>query len=181
MMELECENCGEEFERYRSNVKQADADNNFCSRDCHNDFQRAENLTEEQIAGLRQGWEMSLEHDEETKNKLSEALKGREPNEGSFTSEEMSGENHPNWKGGVSYNRGENWNQQRKKALKRDNHRCQECGGTAEEVEYRLEVHHKIPYKDFSDSKEANRLSNLETLCLKCHRKVEWRDNRGSR
>lgn len=85
-----------------------------------------------------------------------------------------AGENNPAWRGGISYRyRGENWHEQREKALDRDKHMCQRCGLTEKEIELRslfaLEVHHIIPYCLFSHYIEANRLDNLKTLCRVCH------------
>lgn len=80
-----------------------------------------------------------------------------------------SGPNNANWLGGHSDYRGPNWNQQRKKALARDGHRCQNCGITKN-----LQVHHRKPYRDFADYKEANHIDNLRTLCSKCHLREEW-------
>jgi DEAD/DEAH box helicase domain-containing protein len=34
-------------------------------------------------------------------------------------------------------------------------------------------VHHKKPFREFGSPEEANKLSNLITLCPTCHRKVE--------
>lgn len=85
------------------------------------------------------------------------------------------GEGHPNWNGGAVDYYGPNWTRQRKKAIKRDNNRCQHCG-TRESGKHGFDVHHIKPFKDFSyipdendHYKEANKLSNLITLCRACH------------
>lgn len=66
---------------------------------------------------------------------------------------------------------GPNWSAQRDRARARDNYRCQICGilesGTSHDV------HHKIPFRTFHSSLEANQLHNLVTLCRSCHRKAE--------
>lgn len=88
-----------------------------------------------------------------------------------------SGENHPRWNPDYdeetdnrSY-RGPNWDEQREKALERDDHTCQECG-TGEH----LQVHHITPWDSFDDVnyKEANRVENLLALCTSCHMKIRW-------
>jgi len=79
-----------------------------------------------------------------------------------------SGKNSPNWKGGRPKYRGANWQEQREKALARDDYICQLCGSK----EY-LVVHHIVPFHSFDDYREANRLDNLITLCQVCHGKVE--------
>lgn len=68
---------------------------------------------------------------------------------------------------------GPNWYSQRKKARKRDNYRCQDCG--IKEVNYgqELSIHHIKSFKSFNgDWKSANQLTNLISLCeYPCHRK----------
>ena len=54
------------------------------------------------------------------------------------------------------------WEPCRRKALKRDGHRCVRCGRPG-----RLEVHHKKTVK--AVPKLAFVLANLETLCRPCH------------
>ena len=68
-----------------------------------------------------------------------------------------------NWNGGGDSWRGYAWRAQRSAALKRDTFRCQRCGATE-----RLQVHHR---KDIDETEGVwdNDLSNLETLCAKCH------------
>lgn len=64
-----------------------------------------------------------------------------------------SGEDHPQWVGGSTYNYGPNWSQQRQAAIERDNYQCVECGRTREkQIElrgYDLYVHHKRPLTSF--------------------------------
>ena len=60
-------------------------------------------------------------------------------------------------------NRGNDWDVQREKAIKRDNHICRICGIKA------TNVHHIIPYRKTQD----NSLINLITLCNKCHKQTE--------
>jgi len=66
---------------------------------------------------------------------------------------------------------GPNWPAQRERALARDRHRCQVCG--AEEEGGAHHVHHKTPFRAFAGYREANVLSNLVTLCPRCHRRAE--------
>lgn len=74
---------------------------------------------------------------------------------------------------------GRNWNEQRRKALKRGQYRCQACGKTAAELYREPDVHHLKPINWFKSNyseptwwEEANKLSNLVTYCPPCHR--EW-------
>ncbi len=66
---------------------------------------------------------------------------------------------------------GPNWPAQRRQARARDGYVCQMCG--APERGQAHHVHHKIPFRRFSSYREANRLSNLITLCPTCHRRAE--------
>lgn len=129
-VQLECDVCGDRFERYPGNVG---SDVTVCSDDC-----RAE-------------W-------------LSDAF---------------SGEGHPNWKGGNNPNYGKGWNEVRRKALERDDHRCIVCGTTREELGRNPDVHHIRPVRAFAESEhheveDAHDLDNVVSLCIGCHRKAEF-------
>jgi DEAD/DEAH box helicase domain-containing protein len=66
---------------------------------------------------------------------------------------------------------GPNWQKQRELARARDMFRCQLCGEPEANKEHH--VHHKIPFRMFETTEQANQLENLITLCMSCHRKVE--------
>lgn len=78
-----------------------------------------------------------------------------------------SGENHPNWKGGITPERTRvyfteeyiNW---RTTIFKRDNYICQICnkGGY-------IEAHHILPFISYPEKRYD--LNNGMTLCRKCH------------
>lgn len=77
---------------------------------------------------------------------------------------------------------GDNWEEQRQKAMERDGEKCVRCGISREkhkeQTGFDLHVHHRIPRKRFyndpdKDIEEANRLQNLITLCSSCHRILE--------
>ena len=77
-----------------------------------------------------------------------------------------------------SYNSAE-WRNLRREVLKRDNYQCQQCGATAEESEFPLEIHHVSPPKGnrelFFD------INNCVTLCKFCHARItaeEVRENK---
>ncbi len=67
---------------------------------------------------------------------------------------------------------GENWEEIRQQVLKRDAYRCSLCGKPGSPA-LPLHVHHKKPFRAFSDPAAANHLSNLITLCEPCHQRVE--------
>lgn len=70
-------------------------------------------------------------------------------------SENNSGENNPQWKGGTTW-----WTHRRPAALKRDEYKCLNC-----KTMKNLNVHHIIPRKLGG----TDDLKNLRTLCAKCH------------
>lgn len=89
---------------------------------------------------------------------------------------------HPNWQGGKSQlnntsNRGPNWAQQRRAALKRDRYACVDCSMTEEQCQQvfgrSLDVDHVVPFHNFRSYRQANALSNLECRCASCHRIAE--------
>lgn len=82
---------------------------------------------------------------------------------------------------------GPNWQEQRQKALQRDDYRCRTCGAGPDFAGHEkpqsgrgLHVHHVRPFRDFGyvpgdneTYRQANRLENLITLCASCHRRAE--------
>ncbi len=66
---------------------------------------------------------------------------------------------------------GKDWVKIRTKVLERDHFTCQLCQTKFESKS--LHIHHKTPIRMFSSISEANQLSNLITLCGKCHQRVE--------
>jgi hypothetical protein len=85
-----------------------------------------------------------------------------------------TGAANPNWRGGYEPYYGANWRQQRRAARRRDRYTCQDCGKTEEELGKHLDVHHVKRFGDFTDYREANQLSNLLSLCPKCHTVRDW-------
>lgn len=72
---------------------------------------------------------------------------------------------------------GPNWEIQREQVLLRDEYQCQKCGieleAHIEKYHRGLHVHHLIPFENFQSYELANHLSNLVTICQRCHRTVE--------
>jgi DEAD/DEAH box helicase domain-containing protein len=66
---------------------------------------------------------------------------------------------------------GRNWPIIRSKIIQRDQFSCQLCGIQAEEKF--LQVHHIVPFRNFSNPDSANQSENLITLCRNCHQRVE--------
>ncbi len=66
---------------------------------------------------------------------------------------------------------GPHWSEIRAAVRARDGYTCAICG--MPESERQHHVHHKIPFRNFSDRDTANRMENLVTLCPSCHRQAE--------
>jgi len=87
------------------------------------------------------------------------------------TKEKMSGENHHNWQGGISFEPYSiAWTEQLKESIRtRDHHTCQLCGKKQEELSEKLAVHHIDYDKKNLDPK------NLISLCRSCHMKTNYK------
>jgi len=113
-------------------------------------------------------WEMDEETQQQVRERLSEWWSKNNPMEG------KTKEENPAWKGGGNRKYyGPNWEEQREKALERDDNSCQKCG-----CESDLVVHHHVPIRKWrnDDNKQiekANQLWNLVTLCSECHGSIE--------
>lgn len=83
----------------------------------------------------------------------------------------MLGERNPNWQGGGTVAEwGSNWQEQRKKARRRDDHKCQVCNYHS----LHIAVHHIKPRRFFlGHMEDSNELSNLICLCNRHHILVE--------
>ena len=68
-------------------------------------------------------------------------------------------------KGKGTSKRGKDWEEARKRQMKKDLWKCTKCGKS----NIMLHVHHKIPYRKTKD----NSIANLTTLCSSCHLKEE--------
>ncbi len=75
------------------------------------------------------------------------------------------------------FDRGPNWQEMRRRARERDGFRCRFCGAPERE-DREHDVHHLRPFREFGYEPgkndaylAANQLSNLITLCRRCH----WR------
>jgi endogenous inhibitor of DNA gyrase (YacG/DUF329 family) len=96
-----------------------------------------------------------------------------------WQSRTQSGENSPAWRGGHLPYYGPSWHSAKRATRRRDGV-CQDCG-TAPEVQGKaLDVHHLVPFRAYGVERheEANRLENLVALCVRCHLNREWASNR---
>lgn len=103
----------------------------------------------------------------------------------SWKTDAYRNEGNPNWIGGRDQYMGPNWEEQRLKALVRDQARCQgdACDMTdadhLREQGRSLHVHHITPREAYRDEdgnldyQEANKIPNLIPLCTSCHGRAE--------
>jgi DEAD/DEAH box helicase domain-containing protein len=69
-------------------------------------------------------------------------------------------------------NYGPDWDKIRAEIRKRDQYTCRICG-IVEKEGHTHHVHHKTPFRTFTNPNLANQPENLMTLCPGCHKKVE--------
>jgi len=95
-----------------------------------------------------------------------------------WRSENVTGEDHFNWKGGKNPDYGDGWNDEKKQAVReRDGFQCDSCGMDQEQhiktFGCKLHVHHITPWDEFDDPKKRNAMENLRALCCQCHMRIE--------
>jgi hypothetical protein len=172
-MKKNCLKCKIEF-----NVKPSLERAKYCSRQCYWEDKKGKNCISE--AGMKKLRELAIKqklggsrgfgkdnpfygkkHTLESLNQMSISRTGK-----------TAKENHPNWKGGITPEINKRvgsteWKKLRKIVYERDDYQCQKCGTVASTV--RIHAHHIIPFR----ISQSNELSNLTTLCERCHPKIE--------
>ncbi len=119
-------------------------------------------------------------HTVETREKISEANKGRKAWNKNIPMREETKiklrdgqikEKGSNWQGGKSYEKYglEFDNELREKVRIRDGRKCQECNYTEKQLVKKLDVHH-IDY-----NKKNNLINNLISLCRSCHIQTNYK------
>lgn len=176
-VEVTCETCGDAFEVYPYRADDA----RFCSSECDGEFKKQ--MTGEDAYA----WEGAKE-EYECEN-CGETFKNYPYHDTAHCSDECyretlkeryAGEGNPVWRGGRVRNYGPNWQEQRQKAVERDDHACQDCGKHADEMDRAPDVHHKKRLGWFKEEYDApewyrkgNAVDNLVTLCQRCHARRE--------
>lgn len=150
-----CPNCLNEFNY--NNIKQI-----CCSRKCSNELKKVEKI----VSCMQCGKEINR-----YPSQIKKYIFCNSKCMGEYYSENNFGEKHPLWKGGKIDGRGYKWRIIRKEVLKRDGYKCSVCGIKPRNTK-NLDIHHIIKYRDFDNSIDANKLTNLITVCKSCHTKV---------
>lgn len=159
-VECKCIVCGELFKQYPSGVK--DGKGKYCSKDCSTRAHRAEYTCQH----CRKEFTLTASRSKDGSRKYCSrhCMHNAKRGAGSV-----------NWRGGnkKSY-RGDNWTQQRNLAYNRDQGICQNCGKQPRKGLRQFDVHHIKSFYFFNgDYLSANQLTNLITLCRRCHVKAE--------
>ena len=136
--------------------------------------------TEEHIRNVRKALKGRVFSKERNK-KISIANKGKRPSEETRIKmsiaqkkrTDLKGENHPNWKGGITpinkkIRDSEEYKLWREAVFKRDNFTCIWCGI----VGGKLNADHIKPFCLFPELRFA--IDNGRTLCEECHKKIGW-------
>lgn len=167
---IQCDWCGESDEKVHTTVEKYN--HNFCSNACRDEWRKdriQENCTNCDTVVLRR----------RSKIERSDNVFCSESCQVEWRKGRFEGEDNPHWKGGHEGSYGSSWERQRKAAIKRDGYKCRYCGvSNSEHIEAHnraLHVHHIHPFREYGleNHEQANRLSNLVTLCFSCHAKWE--------
>lgn len=181
-VEIECEYCGENTRRLRSTIK--DVNSPCCSEECRIGLWCEIVPGDGENHPLYEGGGVVLECEncggEYTRGQYN-ADRSRfcgEDCKNEWMSENLRGEDNPNYSGGHEHDRGPLWNKIAERVRERDKYTCQDCGKSQgkniEETGLRLQAHHIQPIDTFDSHEKANRLENLVALCHECHPK--WND-----
>jgi hypothetical protein len=166
---LECRECSVQFRRKRYMATWSRKRGPFCGSKCYGKWEE-KNLTEENNPNYKPESWLDLECHwcgEKFRRRKSlhlrqvSASKNAFCSRGCFEEYAVLGLRHKTIPWGSKI-----WKCRRNLALTRDRRRCVDCGSR-----HKLVVHHLRPFSKFDDPDEANRLSNLATVCQSCHRK----------
>jgi len=171
--EYTCKECNSAFKNYES--RDTGGKHQFCSRKCKDKNQENGEYKNCSWCG-EDTWKSQSMFREMGDYSIDNHFCNKSC-EQSWKQKHWTGENHPSWNGGSPSHRGANWREMRRKALKRDEYSCQVCDCSREKhyekYGFDLDVHHKIPAKEFVQVEDANYLINLVTTCRSCHAKLD--------
>ena len=160
-----CKNCGVEY--FVAKSRSTHNRGSVCSKKCQYELARK---TAEKNATHKKCLNCGVEF------KTTNSSKDQRYCGSSCRYEHMVGENNPLFlHGGNSEKRGPYWQKIKRAIRKRDSYTCQHCGIHESNLtsDLFLHVHHIVPYRKFESHEEANKETNLITLCPSCHRKAD--------
>lgn len=171
-----CPECKEDFEDYKSRRSSKGEENNFCSRDCKDEFEKNGEVFECSWCGS-DTYKPQSSIGKSSDNYSIDNHFCDKSCEQSWKRQHWAGEGHPSWNGGSPSYRGKSWPEMRRKTIDRDGYTCKVCDiSRAEHYEQYgrdLDVHHKIPSRTFEQVDDANYPINLVTTCMSCHGKLD--------
>lgn len=194
-IKLVCEQCGQEYEKWPSDVK--NNKHNFCGRTCYLAYKKRYNITSKcevcgKIFSSRHHGNANRFCSRECydkyrgiKDKIRECPVCHNKFEATasrdiYCSWECSvkdkssymprGENHWNWQGGITEENARLRNSPEYKewqlaVYKKDNYQCQKCGSVTD-----INAHHIYPWKYFPERRFD--VTNGMVLCKHCHMKL---------
>lgn len=168
--QTECEYCGAEFR-----IRQSDRleTKNFCDDECQGNWQSENRSGEDSHAYEGKTIEVECEFCgsdvEKNKSQLDENQ------ERYYCGYQCQADWRKENINTGSHDYGETWYSQRRKALRRADHECEDprCNRTECQNGNSLEVHHIVPFRTFNSSEVANDLDNLLVLCREHHNEIE--------
>lgn len=162
--DLTCENCGIVFTLPPSKKQ---GEHTFCCYNCYNEWRKKQPANTIRVKCDNCETPMDVYPSKFAINEHFYCSK-------QCRAQHILGENNPAYRHGLGRHiyYGSNWKSQRRKAIKRDGGKCRICGKTPKRSRL-LHVHHITPASNFKERNKANKLSNLITVCHRCHKRVE--------
>lgn len=166
-VEVECAQCGRVHKQRKSRAE--GVEKHFCDRECQMRYWEEQKTVECECSVCGGEIKRRASHAKKCRDYLCSTECRSE-----WNSDKLTGENAPNYRGGIS-DYGPGWNPNKKEQVReRDGRECQHCGLSEEKHIEKFgekhSVHHIKPARKVDDPNERNAPSNLITLCRSpCH------------